>query len=138
MDTKKKERGLKRAIEIFKYSDSEPNEVFTAVLHSFVLPLALYTEMLASPFLLFGSIACGLFQAWAVLFNGELAKRDIAVKLAAVISIATVLNYFIDGMLVGSNVGWLLVMVWAFWNVYRIQQQKTIEEIRAKYERVKE
>ena len=133
-----KEKGLKRAIEIYKYSDSEPNEVFTAVLHSVVLPLALYTEMLASPLLLFGSILCGLFQAWAVLWEGSLKYRDKAVKLAALISIATVLNYFLEGMLIGSNVGWLLVMVWAFWNVYRIQQQRHIEEIRAKYESYKE
>ena len=33
-------KGLKRAVEIFKYSDSEPNEVFTGLLHLAILPLA--------------------------------------------------------------------------------------------------
>ena len=127
-------RGFRRAIDIFKYSDSEPNEVFTAVLHTFILPMALWTEMLSSPALIVGSILCGVFQGWAVLWDGTLKMRGHAVKIASFIAIATVLNYWIENMLSGSNVGWLLVMVFAFWNIIRIENQKTIEHLRKKYD----
>jgi xanthine/uracil permease len=127
------DRGLRRALTIFKYSDSEPNEVFTAILHTFILPMALWSEMFTSPMLIVGSILCGLFQGWAVLWDGSLKMRGHAVKVACLIAIATVLNYYMEGMLHGSNVGWLLVMLFAIWNIIRIENQKTIEHLRNKY-----
>jgi len=127
------EKGYKRAIAIFKYSDSEPNEVFTSILHAFILPMALWTEMFSSPLLVVGSILCGLFQGWAVLWDGRLAMRAHAVKIACLIAVATVLNYNIEGMLHGSNVGWLLVLVFAIWNIIRVEKQKTYEELKKKY-----
>ena len=127
------DRGLKRAANIFKYSDSEPNEVFTAILHAFILPMALWTEMFSSPFLVVGSIACGLFQGWAVLWDGRLSMRAHAVKIACLIAVATVLNYTIEGMLKGSNVGWLLVLIFSVWNIIRVEKQKTYEELQGKY-----
>jgi len=117
-------KGLKRAVEIFKYSDSEPNEVFTGLLHLAILPLALYTEMVKSPWLCLFSMAVGAFQLYAVLYNGSLKLRSNATKLAAVVAVATVLNYYIAGLLTGSRVGWLLVLIFAIWNVVRVDMQK--------------
>lgn len=127
------DKGLKRVIGIFKYSDSEPNEVFTALLHTFILPAALWTEMFSSPLLCVGSIATGLFQAWAVLWDGRLSMRGHAVKVAFFVAVATVINYLMEGMLHGSNMGWLLVLVFSGWNIIRVEQQKHINELKSKY-----
>ena len=35
-------RGLKRAKQIFLYSDSEPNEVLIGILHMAILPFAMF------------------------------------------------------------------------------------------------
>lgn len=127
------EKGLKRAISIFKYSDSEPNEVFTSILHTFILPVALWTEMFSSPVLCLVSMACGLYQGYAVLFNGGLGVRAYAVKVAFLVAVATVLNYYLEGMLHGSNMGWVLVLIFSAWNIVRVENQKHIEELKKKY-----
>lgn len=125
------EKGLKRAVNIFKYSDSEPNEVFTSILHTVILPMALWSEMFSSPLLVIGSIICGLFQGWAVLWDGRLSMRSHATKVAFLVAVATVLNYTIEGMLHGSNVGWLLVLIFATWNIIRVEKQKTYDELKS-------
>lgn len=127
------DRGLKRVVSIFRYSDSEPNEVFTSLLHTFILPAALWTEMFSSPFLCMVSIACGLYQAYAVLWHGGLGIRANAVKIAFLVAVATVLNYWMEDMLHGSNMGWLLVLIFSGWNIIRVENQKHIEEIKKKY-----
>jgi hypothetical protein len=127
------EKGIKRVVSIFKYSDSEPNEVFTAVLHTFILPAALYTEMFSSPWLCLASMACGVYQGYAVLWSGGLGVRANAVKIAFLVAVATVLNYWMEGMLHGSNMGWLLVLIFSGWNIIRVENQKHIEEIKKKY-----
>lgn len=119
-----KNKGLARAIEIFKYSDSEPNEVFTGLLHLAILPAALYTEMVKSPWLCFFSMAVGAIQLYAVLYNGSLKLRSSAAKLAGVVAVATVLNYYLAGLLTGSRVGWFLVLIFAVWNIIRLDTQR--------------
>lgn len=127
------EKGIKRVVSIFKYSDSEPNEVFTSILHTFILPAALYTEMFSSPLLCIVSMACGVYQGYAVLWDGGLGIRSNAVKVAFLVAVATVLNYLMEGMLHGSNMGWLLVLIFSGWNIVRVENQKHIEEIKKKY-----
>jgi hypothetical protein len=127
------DKGLKRVVSIFKYSDSEPNEVFTSLLHTFILPAALWTEMFSSPLLCAVSIACGLYQAYAVLWHGGLKIRSNAVKVAFFVAVATVLNYWMEGMLHGSNMGWLLVLIFSAWNIIRVENQKHINDLKTKY-----
>jgi hypothetical protein len=38
-----------------------------------------------------------------------------------------------EGMLHGSNMGWLLVLIFSGWNIIRVENQKHIEEIKKKY-----
>jgi hypothetical protein len=83
------DRGIKRVVSIFKYSDSEPNEVFTSVLHTFILPVALWTEMFSSPLLCAFSMLCGVYQGYAVLWSGDLKVRSYAVKIAFLVAVAT-------------------------------------------------
>lgn len=121
MDRKK---GLSRAKEILVYSDSEPNEVLIGTLHCAILPFALFE--LGKPWALLqvGAHVAGLFQLYAVLYCGCIKRRSVAVKVAALISVATVVNYSLAGLMRGSNLGWLLILVFACWNVTRVEREK--------------
>ena len=58
-----KSRGLKRAKELFLYSDSEPNEVLIGMCHLIALPLALVTELHSPSYLLIAfAIGAGAYQ----------------------------------------------------------------------------
>jgi len=117
-------KGYKRFNEIFLYSDSEPNEVLIGLLHAIILPFAMLE--LGNP-LLFLQIAAsltGFFQLYAVLYNGTLTIRKIAVQLATLVAIATVLNYCLNGMMNGSYYGWLLILIFAVWNLIRVTREQ--------------
>lgn len=117
-------KGYKRFNEIFLYSDSEPNEVLIGLLHAIILPFAMLE--LGNP-LLFLQIAAsltGFFQLYAVLYNGRLTIRKIAVQLATLVAIATVLNYCLNGMMNGSHYGWLLILIFAVWNLIRVTREQ--------------
>lgn len=117
-------KGYKRFNEIFLYSDSEPNEVLIGLLHAIILPFAMLE--LGNP-LLFLQIAAsltGFFQLYAVLYNGTLRIRKMAVQLATLVAIATVLNYCLNGMMNGSHYGWLLILIFAVWNLIRVTREQ--------------
>jgi len=117
-------KGYKRFNEIFLFSDSEPNEVLIGLLHAIILPFAMLE--LGNP-LLFLQIAAsltGFFQLYAVLYNGTLTIRKIAVQLATLVAIATVLNYCLNGMMNGSHYGWLLILIFAVWNLIRVTREQ--------------
>ena len=117
-------KGIKRFNEIFLYSDSEPNEVLIGVLHALILPFAMME--LGNPLLLLQIAASmtGFFQLYAVLYNGSLKIRKIAVQLATLVAIATVLNYCLNGMMNGSHYGWLLILIFAVWNLIRVTKEE--------------
>lgn len=116
-------QGIARAKEIFLYSDSEPNEVLIGLLHCCILPFAMFE--LGQPWvaLQVGAHLAGAFQLFCVLYNGTLRLRLVATKCAALVSIMTVANYTMAGLMHGSNFGWLLICVFAFWNVVRVQRE---------------
>lgn len=116
--------GLKKFREIFLYSDSEPNEVLIGLLHAVILPVAMLE--LGSPYALLqlAASAVGFFQLYAVLFNGTLKIRKWAVQLATLVAIMTVVNYTIAGMLHGSHFGWLLILIFAVWNLIRVTREE--------------
>ena len=116
-------RGLKRAKQIFLYSDSEPNEVLIGILHMAILPFAMFELGTPWALLQFTAHIAGAFQLYCVLYNGTLQMRSLAVRLAALVSIATVCNYAMAGMLKGSHLGWLLICVFAIWNLIRVSRE---------------
>tara|TARA_S200002703_G_scaffold149076_1_gene146312 strand:- start:2731 stop:3111 length:381 start_codon:yes stop_codon:yes gene_type:complete len=120
---KKKEKGLSRAKYILKYSDSEPNEVMIGILHMLILPFAMFE--LGQPWALLQVMAhaVGVFQLYCVLWDGRLNMREMAVKYATIISIATVVNYCMAGMMKGSHLGWMLVCIMSIWNLYRVSNE---------------
>lgn len=115
-----------KARNLFLYSDSEPNELLISLCHIFALPAAICIdfESPSMPLIIIGIIV-GMFQMWAVLFNGTLRMRLIAVQVAALVSIATVENLFVSGLLNGSRIGWAIIMVFAIWNTVRVFKEKT-------------
>ncbi len=100
-----KSRGLRRATNILKYCDSESNELMIGVLHMMILPFAMFE--LGKPWAVLQVAAhlAGAFQVFCALWDGRLFMRKIAVQIACVISIATVANYTIAGMMRGSHLG---------------------------------
>lgn len=65
----------------------------------------------------------GAFQIYCVLYDGRIKMRQVAVQLAVVVSIMTVVNYTMAGMMHGSHLGWLLICVFAIWNLIRVARE---------------
>jgi hypothetical protein len=117
-------QGIKRFSEIFLYSDSEPNEVLIGMLHAVILPFAMLE--IKNSVLLFQILVSmvGFFQLYAVLYNGTLRMRKWAVQAACLVSVATVVNYIMAGMMQGSHFGWLLILIFAVWNLIRVTREE--------------
>ena len=122
-------KGLKKVKELFWYSDSEPNEVLIAFCHVVCLPLALIVEFHnPSLLLIFGGCSAGLFQLWAVIWKGCLKYRLIAVQIATIVAIMTVINLSMEGLMTGSRTGWIIIMLFAIWNTIRVFKEKIIKD----------
>ena len=120
-----KKRGLEKAKDLFWYSDSEPNEVLIAFCHIIALPAALLVELHNPSFLLIlGGISAGGFQLWAVLWSGRLRYRLLAVQIASLIAVMTVINLTMAGLMEGSRVGWIIILIFAVWNTVRVFKEK--------------
>lgn len=120
-----RKRGLAKLKDLFWYSDSEPNEVLIAMCHIIALPAALCVDFdNPSVPLIAAGILAGSFQMWAVLWNGTLRMRLYAVQIAALIALGTVENLFVSGLLNGSRLGWVIIMVFAIWNTIRVFKEK--------------
>ena len=120
-----KNKGLAKMKELFWYSDSEPNEVLIALCHLIALPAALCVDFANPSFpLIAGAIFTGAFQLYAVLWDGTLKMRLIAVQLATVVAIMTVINLTMGGILAGSNTGWCIILLFAMWNTVRVFKEK--------------
>lgn len=118
-------KGWEKVKDLFWYSDSEPNEVLIAFCHLIVLPLAIIVEF-ENPSILaiISGMLSGAFQLWAVVWNGSLKYRLIAVQLASLIAIMTIVNLYMQGLLEGSRIGWCIIGMFAFWNTLRVFKEK--------------
>lgn len=120
-----RKKGLAKLKDLFWYSDSEPNEVLIAMCHIIALPAALCVDFENPSFLLIATgILAGSFQMWAVLWNGTLRMRLIAVQIASLIALGTVENLFASDLLNGSRLGWVIIMFFAIWNTIRVFKEK--------------
>lgn len=122
-------RGWEKVKDLFWYSDSEPNEVLIAFCHVIVLPLAIMVEF-DSPSMLaiVSGMMAGTFQLWAVVWNGTLKYRLIAVQLASLIAIMTIINLCMAGLMEGSRIGWCIIGMFAIWNTIRVFKEKIEKE----------
>ncbi len=120
-----KSKGLAKMKELFWYSDSEPNEVLIALCHIIALPAALCVDFEnPSPLLIAGGIAAGAFQTWAVVWNGTLKMRLLAVQIAALVALITIENLWVEDLLNGSRLGWVIIGLFAIWNTIRVYKEK--------------
>ena len=116
--------GLERAKAIMKYTDSESNELMIGVLHMCILPFAMLEIGEAWALLQIAAHLAGAFQIYCALWDGRLHMRKLAVQIASIISIATVMNYGMAGMLHGSHLGWILICAMSIWNLYRVTNEE--------------
>jgi hypothetical protein len=70
----------------------------------------------------------GTFQLWAVVWNGTLKYRLIAVQLASLIAIMTIINLCVAGLMEGSRIGWCIIGMFAIWNTIRVFKEKIEKE----------
>jgi hypothetical protein len=125
-----KSKGLKRAKELFLYSDSEPNEVLIGMCHLICLPMALVTEFANPSYLLIViAMGAGLYQLWSALWSGSLIHRLRAVQIASLVAIATCENLWAEGLLVGSRTGWCIICAFALWNTIRVTKEKLARRV---------
>lgn len=126
-----KKKGLAKVKELFWYSDSEPNEVLIAFCHLICLPLALLAEFdQPSPLFIIGGMSAGAFQLWAVIWKGCLKYRLLAVQLATAVAVMTVENLYMEGLLVGSRTGWVIILAFAAWNTVRVFKEKLDKNVK--------
>ena len=122
-------RGWEKVKDLFWYSDSEPNEVLIAFCHVIVLPLAIMVEFdNPSMLAIVSGMMAGTFQLWAVVWNGTLKYRLIAVQLASLIAIMTIINLCMEGLMEGSRIGWCIIGMFAIWNTIRVFKEKIEKE----------
>jgi len=118
-------KGWNKVKDLFWYSDSEPNEVLIAFCHMMVLPCAILIEFEDPSFLaIIVGVLSGLFQLWAVVWNGSLKYRLIAVQVASIIAVMTITNLYIANLLEGSRIGWCIIGLFAAWNTVRVFKEK--------------
>lgn len=118
-------KGLSRLKEIFLYSDSMQTEILVAFCHLIALPASLVAEFHTvniSFFII--AIGSGMFQMWAVLWDGSLTMRLLAVQLATVIAISTIINLSMAGLMCGSRTNWIIIAIFAMWNTIRVFKEK--------------
>lgn len=122
-------KGLERAKAILKYTDSESNEMMVGLLHAFILPLAMCE--LGRPWMILqiAAFGAGLFQLYCVLYDGRLSMRLLAVQIATLISMVTIANFLLAGLMHGSHFLWLLIGVMTLWNLYRVTTERTIRNL---------
>jgi hypothetical protein len=75
------------------------------------------------------ALFAGLYQLWAVLYSGSLKSRLNAVKLACLVALATIINLSMVGLMEGSRTGWIIIFVFACWNVVRVQREKIVKSV---------
>lgn len=122
-------QGLDKVKELFWFSDSEPNEVLISMCHLICLPIAIWAESEDPSILLMILGACaGGFQLWAVIWNGTLKYRLIAVQIATLIAIMTIINLCMAGLMTGSRTGWIIIGAFALWNTIRVFKEKIEKE----------
>jgi hypothetical protein len=120
-----RKKGFTKLKDLFWYSDSEPNEVLIAFCHIFALPAALCVDFdNPSIPLIAGGVLAGGFQLWAVVWNGSLKMRLLAVQIAALIALMTVENLWVGNLLNGSRIGWVIIGLFAVWNTVRVYKEK--------------
>lgn len=109
---------------IIGFADSEFLELLIAVLHTFLLPAAVWAEIGFKWHIIFTAIAGGLFQFYSVGMR-DLKCRYYSTVIATLVAFLTVEQYLMTGLLweAPSRFGWLIIAFAAVINQVRVTKQ---------------
>ena len=109
---------------ILSFADSEFLELLIAILHTFLLPLAVWTEIGFTWHVIFLAIGGGLFQFYSVGIR-DLRCRYYSTIVATFVAILTAEQYLMNGLMfeAPSRFGWLIIAFAAIVNQIRVTKQ---------------
>lgn len=109
---------------IVGFADSEFLELLIAMLHTFLLPAAVWAEIGFKWHIIFVAIAGGLFQFYSVGMR-DLRCRYYSTVIATIVAFLTVEQYMMTGLLweAPSRFGWLIIALAAVINQIRVTKQ---------------
>jgi len=109
---------------IIGFADSEFLELLIAILHTFLLPLAVISEIGFKWHIVFMAFFGGLFQFYSVGMR-DLRCRYYSTIIATIVAILTTEEYMITGLMweAPSRFGWLIIAVAAVINQVRVTKQ---------------
>jgi hypothetical protein len=109
---------------ILSFADSEFLELLIAILHTFLLPLAVWSEIGFKWHVIFMAIGGGLFQFYSVGMR-DLKCRYYSTIVATFVAILTTEQYLMNGLMfeAPSRFGWLIIAFAAVVNQIRVTKQ---------------
>lgn len=114
----------KNIATILGFADSEFLELLIAVLHTFLLPAAVWAEIGFKWHIIVVAVAGGLFQFYSVGMR-DLRCRYYSTVIATLVAFLTVEQYIMTGLLweAPSRFGWLIIAIAAVINQIRVTKQ---------------
>lgn len=109
---------------IIGFADSEFLELLIAILHTFLLPLAVWSEIGFKWHIIVFAVGGGLFQFYSVGMR-DLRCRYYSTVLATIVAFLTVEQYMMTGIMweAPSRLGWLIIAIAAVINQIRVTKQ---------------
>lgn len=109
---------------IVGFADSEFLELLIAILHTLLLPVAVWTEIGFKWHIIFFAIGGGLFQFYSVGMR-DLRCRYYSTVIATIVAFLTVEQYLMTGLIweAPSRWGWAIIAVAAVINQIRVTKQ---------------
>lgn len=109
---------------IIGFADSEFLELLIAILHTILLPVAVWAEIGFKWHIIFVAITGGLFQFYSVGMR-DLRCRYYSTVIATIVAFLTVEQYMMTGLLweAPSRFGWLIIALAAVINQIRVTKQ---------------
>jgi len=109
---------------IVGFADSEFLELLIAILHTFLLPLAVWAEIGFKWHIILVAIGGGLFQFYSVGMR-DLRCRYYSTIIATIVAFLTTEQYFMAGLMweAPSRFGWLIIALAAIINQIRVTKQ---------------
>ena len=109
---------------ILSFADSELLELLIAILHTFLLPLAVITEIGFKWHVIIMAVGGGIFQFYSVGIR-DLRCRYYSTIVATFVAILTAEQYLMNGLMweAPSRFGWLIIAFAAVINQIRVTKQ---------------
>jgi len=109
---------------ILSFADSEFLELLIAILHTFLLPLAVITEIGFKWHVIIMAVGGGIFQFYSVGIR-DLRCRYYSTIVATFVAILTAEQYLMNGLMweAPSRFGWLIIAFAAVINQIRVTKQ---------------